>query len=54
MFLVAERRLGLADRRAALISEPSNPLFVTHSLTDIRAPRHRTKMLVIAHQRWPA
>jgi hypothetical protein len=40
----AERRLGLADRRAQLIADPRNPLFVTHSVADIL----RARMLTIA------
>jgi hypothetical protein len=35
----AERALGIADRLALLITDPRNPLLVTHSVADIlRAP----------------
>ena len=40
----AERRLGIAERLAALIADPRNPLFVTHSVADIL----RARMLAIA------
>ena len=38
------RQLGIADRLAPLISEPRNPLYVTHSVSDIL----RARMLAIA------
>jgi len=40
----AERRLGIAERLAALIADPRNPLLVTHSVTDIL----RARILAIA------
>ena len=40
----AERRIGLAERLAALICDPRNPLLVTHSVADIL----RVRMLAIA------
>src|SRR4051794_40775125 len=39
----AERRQGIADRIARLISNARNPLFVTHSVPDIL----RARMLAI-------
>ena len=39
-----ERQLGIADRLAPLISDPRNPLYVTHSVSDIL----RARMLAIA------
>jgi len=39
-----ERQLGIADRLARLISDPRNPLFVTHSVDDIL----RARILAIA------
>ena len=44
LLAAAERRIGLADRLARLIADPRNPLFVTHSVTDIL----RARMLAIA------
>jgi hypothetical protein len=44
LLAAAERRLGLADRLAALIADPRNPLLVTHSVADIL----RARMLLIA------
>jgi hypothetical protein len=45
MLLAAvEQQLGLADRLASLITDPRNPLFVTHSVADIL----RARMLAIA------
>ena len=35
LLAAAEWRLGLADRLAGLITDPRNPLFVTHSVADI-------------------
>jgi hypothetical protein len=40
----AERQLGIADTLAALIADPRNPAFVTHSVADIL----RARMLAIA------
>ena len=39
-----ERQLGIADRLAPLISDPRNPLYVTHSVSDIL----RARILAIA------
>ena len=39
-----ERQLGIADRLAPLISDPRNPLLVTHSVSDIL----RARILAIA------
>ena len=39
-----ERQLGIADTLAPLISDPRNPLYVTHSVSDIL----RARMLAIA------
>ena len=39
-----ERQLGIADALAPLISDPRNPLYVTHSVSDIL----RARMLAIA------
>jgi hypothetical protein len=39
-----ERSIGIADRLAALITDPRNPLLVTHSVADIL----RARMLAIA------
>ncbi len=39
-----ERQLGIADRLARLITDPRNPLFVTHSIDDIL----RARILAIA------
>jgi Transposase DDE domain group 1 len=44
LLAAAERRSGIADRLAALIADPRNPLFVTHSVADIL----RARMLAIA------
>ncbi len=44
LLAAAERRLGIADRLAALIADPRNPAFVTHSVADIL----RARMLAIA------
>ncbi len=44
LLAAAERRLGVADRLAALTAEPRNPAFVTHSIADIL----RARMLAIA------
>ena len=45
MLLAAvERRIGIADRLAALIADPRNPAQVTHSVADIL----RARMLAIA------
>jgi len=41
---VAERRLGIADRLAGLITDRRNPLLITHSVADIL----RARMLAIA------
>ena len=40
----AERRLGLADKFAAVIADPRNPLLITHSLDSI----FRARILAIA------
>jgi hypothetical protein len=40
----AERRLGLADKLAAVIADPRNPLLITHSLASI----FRARILAIA------
>ena len=40
----AERRLGLADKLAAVIADPRNPLLITHSLGSI----FRARILAIA------
>ena len=39
LLAAAERGLGLAQRLAALIADPHNPLFVTHSGGDILRAR---------------
>ncbi len=44
LLAAAERRVGIADRLAALIADPRNPAFVTHSIADIL----RARMLAIA------
>ena len=44
LLAAAERRLGIAERRAGLIAHPRNLLFVTHSVADIL----RARMLAIA------
>src|SRR5277367_1453477 len=44
LLAAAERRLGIADELAALISDPRDPLLVTHSVADIL----RARMLAIA------
>jgi DDE family transposase len=44
LLAAAERRLGIARRLASLISDPRNPLLVTHSIPDIL----RARMLAIA------
>ena len=44
LLAAAERRLGIADRLAALIADPRNPALVTHSVADIL----RARMLAIA------
>jgi hypothetical protein len=45
MLLAAlERELGIADRLASLVTDPRNPLLVTHSVADIL----RARMLAIA------
>jgi hypothetical protein len=44
LLAAAERRIGIADRLAALIADPRNPLFVTHRVADIL----RARMLAIA------
>ena len=45
MLLAAvEKALGIADRLAPLITDPRNPLLVTHSVADIL----RARMLAIA------
>ena len=44
LLAAAERRLGIADRLARLITDPRNPLFVVHSVSDIL----RARMLAIA------
>jgi hypothetical protein len=44
LLAAAERRSGIADRLAARIADPRNPLFVTHSVADIL----RARMLAIA------
>jgi hypothetical protein len=40
----AERRLGRADKLAAVIADPRNPLLITHSLDSI----FRARILAIA------
>ena len=40
----AERRLGVADKLAAVIADPRNPLLITHSLGSI----FRARILAIA------
>jgi Transposase DDE domain group 1 len=35
-----ERQLGIADRLARLILDPRNPLYVTHSVSDILRARN--------------
>ena len=44
LLAAAERRLGIAERLAALIADPRNPLLVTHRVTDIL----RARILAIA------
>ena len=44
LLAAAERRLGIADRLAALIADPRNPAFVTDSVADIL----RARMLAIS------
>jgi len=44
LLAAAERRLGVARKLADLIPDPRNPLFVTHSVTDIL----RARILAIA------
>ena len=44
LLAAAERRLGIAERLAALIADPRNRLFITHSVADIL----RARMLAIA------
>ena len=44
LLAAAERRLGIAQRLASSISDPRNPLLVTHSIPDIL----RARMLAIA------
>ena len=44
LLAAAERALGIADRLAPLITDPRNPLLVTHSVADIL----RARMLAIA------
>lgn len=44
LLATAERRMGIADRLATLITDPRNPLLVTHSVADIL----RARMLAIA------
>jgi hypothetical protein len=39
LLAAAERRMGIAQRLAALIADPRNPLFVTHSVADILRAR---------------
>ncbi len=44
LLAAAERRLGIVDKRAALIADPRDPALVTHSLADIL----RARILAIA------
>lgn len=44
LLAAAERRVQIAQRLAALIADPRNPLLVTHSVADIL----RARMLAIA------
>src|SRR3954469_20242040 len=44
LLAAAERRLGLADKLAALIADPRDPKLVTHSVADIL----RARILAIA------
>jgi hypothetical protein len=44
LLAAAERRLGVAERLAALIADPRNPLFVIHGVADIL----RARILAIA------
>ncbi len=44
LLAAAERRLGIAQRLAGLVSDPRNPLFVTHSVADI----FRARTLAVA------
>jgi len=44
LLAAAEKALGVADRLASLITDPRNPLLVTHSVADIL----RARMLAIA------
>jgi len=47
LLAAAERRLGIADKLAALIADPRDRDLVTHSVADIlRAshPRHRLRL----------
>jgi len=39
LLAAAERRLGIADKLAALIGDPRDPNLVTHSLADILRAR---------------
>lgn len=44
LLAAAERRIGIAQKLAGLITDPRNPLFVTHCVVDIL----RARMLAIA------
>jgi hypothetical protein len=44
LLAAAERRLGIARRLAGLVSDSRNPLFVTHSVSDI----FRARILAVA------
>src|ERR1022692_693245 len=44
LLAAAERRMGIAQRLAALIADPRNPLLITHSVADIL----RARVLAIA------
>ena len=44
LLAAAERRIGIAERLAALIADPRNPALITHSVADIL----RARMLAIA------
>src|SRR5205823_10484051 len=44
LLAAAERRLGIADKLAALVADPRDPNLVTHSVADIL----RARMLAIA------
>ena len=49
LLAAAERRLGIADKLAALISDPRDPNLVKHSVADIlRARILRARILAIA------